>query len=115
MARIIHPRPQLGRAKDRIGGIEFIDGVAQVDLSDKPNLVAAYNLHGYTVEPEVAEAAAEIAPLAGHNPDEALDSLTVAELRDLADEAGIAAKSGWNKADYVNALADHLEHVIAGD
>lgn len=53
MARIKHPRPQLGRVKDAIGGVEFIDGYADVDLTDKPNLAAAYKLHGYEiVEPD---------------------------------------------------------------
>lgn len=113
MARIKHPRPQLGRVVDRIGGIEFIDGYADVDLSDKPNLAAAYAMHGYEVEPEVAETATISETAAdAHEGDESLDSLTVAELKALADDAGIKPKSKWSKADYVEALANHLETVI---
>ncbi|MDN4598459.1 hypothetical protein [Leifsonia virtsii] len=117
MARIKHPQPQLGRIRDRIGGIEFIDGYADVDLSDKPNLVAAYAMHGYEVEPEVAETAViSDTAVDEHDGDESLDALTVAELKALADEAGIEAKAKWTKADYVEALASHLESVIgSGD
>ncbi|ANP74534.1 hypothetical protein [Cryobacterium arcticum] len=50
MARVLHPQPQVGIVTDRLGGIEFTDGVAEVDLSDKPILSAALVQHGYTVE-----------------------------------------------------------------
>lgn len=113
MARIKHPHPQLGRITDRIGSIEFIDGYANVDLSDKPNLAAAYAMHGYEVEPEVAETAAiSDAAVGAHDGDESLDSLTVPELKALADDAGITTKAKWSKADYVEVLSRHLESVI---
>lgn len=113
MARIKHPHPQPGRVRDRIGGIEFIDGYADVDLSDKPNLADAYAMHGYEIEPEVAETATiSDTAVSDHEPDESLDSLTVSELKALADDAGIKAKAKWSKADYVEALANHLETVI---
>lgn len=113
MARIKHPNPQLGRVRDRIAGIEFIDGYADVDLSDKPNLAAAYAMHGYGVEPEVAETATINDTFASeHAGDETLDSLTIPELKALADDAGIQTKAKWSKADYVEALANHLEQVI---
>ncbi|TFC59412.1 MULTISPECIES: hypothetical protein [unclassified Cryobacterium] len=50
MSRITHPQPQVGIVTDRIGGIEFTDGVAEVDLTDKPNLREAYLQHGYVIE-----------------------------------------------------------------
>ncbi|UAJ80156.1 hypothetical protein IT072_03665 [Leifsonia sp. ZF2019] len=113
MARIKHPRPQLGRIRDRIAGVEFIDGYADIDLSDKPNLADAYAMHGYEVEPEVAETATiSDTAVSEHEGDESLDSLTIPELKALADESGIETKSKWSKADYLEALANHLENVI---
>lgn len=50
MSRITHPQPQVGIVTDRIGGIEFTDGFAEVDLSDKPNLREAFLQHGYVIE-----------------------------------------------------------------
>jgi hypothetical protein len=50
VARIIHPRPQAGRVTDRIGGVEFVDGFAEVDLSDKPHLRDSFVQHGYGIE-----------------------------------------------------------------
>jgi hypothetical protein len=50
MARVQHPQPQVGIITDRLGDIEFTDGVAEVDLTDKPNLREAYLQHGYVIE-----------------------------------------------------------------
>ena len=88
MARIKHPQPQLGRITDRIGGIEFVDGFAAVDLSDKPNLAAAYEMHGYTVVNEGTP----------------FFDLTVPELRELAVIEGIDIPKNAKKADIVSAF-----------
>ncbi|TFC92045.1 MULTISPECIES: hypothetical protein [Cryobacterium] len=50
MARIKHPNPQQGTFTDRIGGVVFRDGYAEVDLTEDPNLRDAYLMHGYEVE-----------------------------------------------------------------
>ena len=50
MSRIIHPTRHVGTFTDRLGDVVFHDGVADVDLSDKPNLRDAYRLHGYKVQ-----------------------------------------------------------------
>ncbi len=88
MARIKHPHPQLGRIFDRIGGIEFVDGYADVDLSDKPNLAAAYAMHGYTVA----------------NEGKAFFDLTVPELRELAAIEGLDIPKNAKKAEIVSAF-----------
>jgi hypothetical protein len=49
MSRIKHPQPQVGIVVDDLGGIEFTDGFAEVDLTDKPNLREAYLQHGYGI------------------------------------------------------------------
>ncbi|WP_213816187.1 hypothetical protein [Glaciihabitans sp. dw_435] len=50
MARIIHPRPEAGR-QTAFDVVEFVDGVAEYDLTDAPNLTAALLQHGYAIEP----------------------------------------------------------------
>lgn len=49
MARIKHPNPQQGTFTDRIGGVVFRDGFAEVDLTDDENLREAYLMHGYEI------------------------------------------------------------------
>lgn len=90
MARIKHPHPQLGTVKDRLGGVIFRDGFAEVDLSDKPNLRDAYAQHGYTVIKQVDETP--------------FFDLTVAELLKLAKSKGIDIPKGARKADIVGAF-----------
>jgi hypothetical protein len=58
VARITHPQPQIGTTTDRIGGVVFRDGFAEVDLTDDPNLRDAYLMHGYGIE-ETADLPAE--------------------------------------------------------
>ncbi|MDJ0337465.1 hypothetical protein [Cryobacterium sp. PH31-O1] len=50
MTRIKHPNPQDGTFTDRIGGVIFHDGYAEVDLTHDENLADAYRMHGYEVE-----------------------------------------------------------------
>jgi hypothetical protein len=50
MSRIKHPNPQPGTFTDRLGGVVFHDGYAEVDLTEDPNLRDAYLMHGYEVE-----------------------------------------------------------------
>ena len=57
MARIKHPNPRPGTFTDRLGGVVFHDGYAEVDLTHDENLADAYRMHGYliTETPAVAE------------------------------------------------------------
>lgn len=71
MARVQHPQPQVGIVTDRLGGIEFTDGVAEVDLSDKPNLRAAYLQHGYSITEPL-----NVVDLTGRAPFEATVTVT---------------------------------------
>lgn len=91
MARITHPRPQVGTIVDRLGGVIFRDGFAEVDLSDKPNLAAAYAQHGYVVE--------EPAPIID------LTKLSARELRDVADVEGIEYPAKATKAQLVDLIS----------
>ena len=49
MSRIKHPNPRPGTFTDRLGGVVFHDGFAEVDLTDEPHLRAAYIQHGYGI------------------------------------------------------------------
>ena len=62
MARIEHPRPEIGRQK--AFELEFVDGFAEADLTDAPNLTAALNQHGYTIT-ETVDAEPPAKPSAG--------------------------------------------------
>jgi len=48
MAHVFHPARPAGKHHDTLG-ILFIDGVAEVDLTDAPNLRAALHQNGYRV------------------------------------------------------------------
>ncbi|MDY7542605.1 MULTISPECIES: hypothetical protein [unclassified Cryobacterium] len=61
MSRIKHPNPQQGTFRDILGGVVFVDGFAEVDLADDPNLRDAYQMHGYEVEETPAEDPADAA------------------------------------------------------
>lgn len=50
MSRIKHPNPRPGTFTDRLGGVVFHDGFAEVDLTHDENLADAYKMHGYEVE-----------------------------------------------------------------
>lgn len=82
--RIIHPRPQLGRQSDL--GVDFTDGIATVE-SLHPERERALLQHGYTIEadPEVEAPFQE----AIGEPIIDLNTLTIPELRDIADTEGV--------------------------
>lgn len=87
--RIFHPRPQPGRQK--FIGVEFRDGVAEVDELH-PERRTALIMHGYTIEEDaVAETLS-------------LPELTVAELREIARFEGVELPTRAKKADIVAAL-----------
>ncbi|QXE28942.1 MULTISPECIES: Rho termination factor N-terminal domain-containing protein [Microbacterium] len=98
--RIIHPRPQLGRQRDL--GVEFRDGVATVE-SLHPERELALRQHGYTIEadPEVAAPFQE----ALGEPIIDLTSLTVPQLRDIAEVEGIELPAKARKDEIVEILA----------
>lgn len=87
--RIFHPRPQPGRQK--FIGVEFRDGVAEVDELH-PERRTALIMHGYTIE---EDSVAETVPL---------PELTVAELREIARFEGVELPTRAKKADIVAAL-----------
>lgn len=87
MARITHPRPRPGRVTDL--GIEFVDGIADVDLTDRDVLRQALTQHRYGID-EVPE----------------LEEHTVPELKKLAAEKGVDLPAKAKKADIVDAIAD---------
>ena len=70
--RIIHPHPAQGSQK--FIGVDFVDGVAVAEALH-PETVAALVQHGYKIEHELEAVT--------------LESLTLAELRDVADTEGI--------------------------
>lgn len=90
MARIKHPQFKPGRATDL--GIEFIDGFAEVDLTDKPILRQALLQHGYEIDETVG-----------------LDERTVPELRAELEELGYEVKTSWRKPELIERLAQHRE------
>lgn len=92
MARIHHPNPTLGTTLPQVGGVVFRDGVADVDLTGKPNLQSFYEQHGYEIEPDTVP----------------LDDLTVRELRDIADVEGVDVPAKAKKSEIIAALS----HVI---
>lgn len=98
--RINHPRPQLGRQSGL--GVEFIDGVAVVE-SLHPERELALRQHGYTItaDPEVEAPFQE----ALGEPIIDLTSLTLAELRDIADTEGIDLPAKARKSEIVEILA----------
>lgn len=86
MIRITHPRPQLGRQSAL--GIDFTDGVAEVEELH-PERAQALIQHGHDVE------------LVGTK----LESLSVADLRDIAAVEGIDLPAKAKKAEII-ALID---------
>lgn len=88
MIRITAPRLILGASK--FIGIQFRDGVAQVeDLH--PEIRQALEQHGYTIEEEIAAVA--------------LEDLTVRELRDIAEVEGIELPARASKAELVDLIS----------
>ncbi|MDZ4046184.1 MAG: hypothetical protein U1E32_10460 [Rhodoglobus sp.] len=93
MIRITHPRPQLGRQKAL--GVEFIDGVGEVDALH-PERELALKQHGFTIE------GADIIDLT---------SLTKAELLDIAGVEGIDVPKRATRADLIDILAATSEPI----
>lgn len=104
MARIKHPHPQLGTVKDRLGGVIFRDGFAEVDLSDKPNLRDAYIQHGYRIE-EQLRVGTVVTGSDDAQPFIDLNSLTRAALRDVAEVEGIEYPAKATKAQLVDLIS----------
>jgi hypothetical protein len=93
MTRITHPIHREGVVKSHFG-VVFTDGVADVDLTGRPNQEAFYRNRGYGIEDAKA-------PLK-------------ADLLDQARALGIDAKDKWT-VDQINAaIADHATPTIPG-
>jgi hypothetical protein len=93
MARIIHPEPLPG-AQSFIG-IDFIDGVAEVDLDSTSQFIfESLEQHGFTTEIDTVE----LDPIID------LTKLTLTELRDIADIEDVWYGPKTSKTDLVDAL-----------
>jgi hypothetical protein len=106
MARITHPNPQLGRTRPGVGGVVFRDGVAEVDLTDKPILHDFYVKHGYGIDYDIDELAANV------NVNIPLSALTIKELLKVASDNAVdvpAEVARGRKAQ----LLEHIEGVLA--
>lgn len=107
--RIFHPRPQPGRQK--FIGVEFRDGVAEVD-SLHPERRVALEQHGYAIQDDdgtVSVPGDWSLPLPDAQPVAAvegtpLQELTVAELREIAHFEGIDVPKSAKKAEIREAL-----------
>ena len=85
--RIIHPHPVRGRQK--FIGVEFIDGFAVVETLH-PEVEAALEQHRFSIEHEAAPVE--------------LGNITIAELRDVADVAGIEYPARANKQKLIDLI-----------
>lgn len=103
MARITHPYPQPGTVNDRVGTqdgpVVFIDGFAEVDLTDKPILHAFYVQHGYGIDYDLDEVADTV------DINVPIGALTIRELRKVASDNGVDIPKDLRLKD------DILEHV----
>jgi len=98
VARITHPHPTLGTTLPQVGGVVFRDGIAEVDLTDKPNLRSFYEQHGYGIEEDVD-----------------LATLTVRELRDIADVEGVDVPAKAKKSELLELLAKRTVPLTADE
>lgn len=107
--RITHPRPQAGRQK--AFQLEFIDGVAEIE-SLHPERELALLQHGYTIQ---ADPEVEV-PYHGALGEPIVDlaSLTIAELRDIADTEGVTLPSKARHAEIVEILSQRPAEPIPG-
>ena len=96
MARITHPQPELGTTRPQVGGVVFRDGIADVDLIDKPILREFYVQHGYGIDET-----------------EDLEALTVTELREEAEGRGAQVKPRARKGEIVEAIEERQEELDA--
>lgn len=106
MSRIKHPRFQPGRSRSL--GIEFVDGYAEVDLADKPNLSAALIQHGYSIEETLTvdgdlSGLLEASDASGDILD--LETLTVPQLRSLARIRSVDVPKRATKADLIDLIS----------
>lgn len=86
MARITHHTPTEGVIRAHFD-VTFVDGVADVDLADKPNLEKYYRDHGYTIE-DGGQSKGDLQKIADGLGIEYTQRTTRAELADLiADRA----------------------------
>lgn len=98
--RITHPRPQEGRQTDF--GVEFTDGVAVVE-SLHPERELALRQHGFTIEAD-ADVTEPFQEALGE-PIIDLTSLTIAELRDIAETEGVELPAKARKLEIIEILA----------
>jgi len=102
MARITHPRPTLGRTRPGVGGVVFQDGVAEVDLTDKPILHDFYLRHGYKIDYDIDELAADV--------NVPLSSLTIKELHKVAADNRVEVSKSIKLKD---ELVEFVESALA--
>lgn len=98
--RINHPRPELGRQKAL--GLEFVDGVAVVE-SLHPERELALRQHGYGIEADL-EVEAPFQEALGE-PIIDLTSLTVPQLRDIAETEGVDLPTKARKPEIIDILS----------
>lgn len=104
--RIIHPTPQPGR--QRALGVEFRDGVATAE-SLHPERELALRQHGFTIEADL-DVEAPFQEALG-DPIIDLTSLTIAELREIADQEGIELPAKARKDEIVEILSRTSEPI----
>lgn len=107
--RIIHPRPELGRQTAL--GVDFRDGVATVE-SLHPERELALRQHGYLIEADL-EVEAPFQEALG-DPIIDLNSLTVPQLRDIAETEGVDLPAKALKPEIVEILSRRPADPIAG-
>jgi len=107
--RIIHPRPELGRQTAL--GVDFRDGVATVE-SLHPERELALRQHGYLIEADL-EVEAPFQEALG-DPIIDLNSLTVPQLRDIAETEGVDLPAKALKPAIVEILSRRPADPIAG-
>lgn len=98
--RITHPTPQPGR--QHALGVDFRDGVATVD-SLHPERELALRQHGFTIEADLHVEA----PFQGELGDPIIDltSLTIPQLRDIAETEGVDLPAKALKAEIIEILS----------
>lgn len=106
MARITHPNPQLGRTRPGVGGVVFQDGVAEVDLTDKPILHDFFVRHGYGIDYDIDE----LSDNASVNIP--LSALTIKELLKVAADNAVDVPPAVAKGRKA-AILDHVEGALA--
>ena len=125
MSRIKHPNPRPGTFTDRLGGVVFHDGYAEVDLTEDPHLRAAYVQHGYEIEesveliadldgtgrnlpPYVEGGGEKVAPALDY-----LDKWTKAKLIAYAGEQGFDLGDAKTKPQILEAIGAHAPDAFA--